>query len=145
MPIVYQAWILRTKLRACPEDRFVFGDNVRRVGMGGQAAAMRGEPNAIGVATKWAPSNAPSAFFRDADPGAWRWLDADLEHVRQALREGRVVHVPRDGLGTGLSRLPTMAPGLYRHLWSAFDAWSPSGCPWEAPMTGSAEAAILRP
>lgn len=130
MPIVYDQWILRAQLRQARGDRFVFGDNVRRTGYGGQAAAMRGEPNAIGVATKWAPSNAASAFFGDEDAGAWRWVEADLARIRAALDEGRVVHVPRDGLGTGLSRLPTLAPRIYRHLWETFDSWSSEACPW---------------
>lgn len=130
MPIIYEDWIVRSQLRKAPSERFVFGDNVQRVGMGGQAAAMRGEPNAIGIATKWAPSNRPSAFFRDAQDAAWRHLDQDLALVAEALGEGRLVHVPRDGLGTGLSRLPTVAPALYRHLREAFDRWSHGCCPW---------------
>ena len=46
---------------------FVFGDNMERCGFGGQAAAMRGEPNAVGVPTKWAPGSAPADFFCDDD------------------------------------------------------------------------------
>ncbi len=41
-------------------------DSVQRHGLAGQAKEMRGEPNAIGVATKWAPSTNPKAFFDDS-------------------------------------------------------------------------------
>lgn len=55
MPVKYLAWITRDMLRKEPEARFVFGDNAYRKGFGGQAKEMRGEPNALGVATKWYP------------------------------------------------------------------------------------------
>jgi hypothetical protein len=41
-------------------------DSVQRHGLAGQAKEMRGEPNAIGVATKRAPSTNPKAFFDDS-------------------------------------------------------------------------------
>ena len=42
-------------LRSMPEKIFVFGDNLLQRGTKGQAA-IRGEPNAVGVPTKRAPS-----------------------------------------------------------------------------------------
>jgi len=53
--VIYLPWIERSMLQADPEARFVFGDNAERWGLGGQAKEMRGEPNAIGVATLWSP------------------------------------------------------------------------------------------
>ena len=132
MPLIYLRWITREMVRALPEQRFVFGDNLQRVGMGGQAAAMRGEPNAIGIVTKRAPGMAPGDFFSDGCASDRHAMFADLGQVREALKEGRVVKVPRDGLGTGLSELPKRAPVLYGALWTIFDHWSPEGCPWPA-------------
>lgn len=114
--IVYVKWITREMVRAEPEARFVFGDNVQRVGYGGQAAAMRGEPNAIGVATKWEPGSSDPDFFTDDDLKAFGVVQDDLNKIEAALAEGRTVYIPADGLGTGLSELPTRAPDLLRHI-----------------------------
>jgi hypothetical protein len=111
MPIEFQQWITRQDLRANTDKIYVFGDNVQRSGLGGQAKEMRGEPNAIGVVTKWAPSMAARAFFDDT--AACKMLvERDLLRVQQALDHGRTVVVPADGIGTGLSRLPQLAPNL---------------------------------
>lgn len=117
MPIIYQKFILRTDLQANPEDLYVFGDNVLRVGMGGQAAYMRGERNAIGVATKWSPSNGEHAFFRDDQFPKIReiWLE-DTERLIQHLLEGGKVIWPEDGIGTGLSAVPTHAPKVWEWM-----------------------------
>lgn len=115
MPIVRVDWIVRQDLRERPEWFFVFGDNVQRRGLGGQAKEMRGEPNAIGVATKWSPSMSPSAFFDDTRECKWI-VEADLAKVKLKLDAGKVVIVPTDGIGTGLSRLPQVAPNLNRYI-----------------------------
>jgi hypothetical protein len=59
--------ITRAYVRANPNKLFLFGDNLERKGFGGQAAAMRGEPNAIGVPTKKKPSHFPDAYFTDSE------------------------------------------------------------------------------
>jgi len=111
MPIEFQQWITRQDLRDNTDKIYVFGDNVQRSGLGGQAKEMRGEPNAIGVVTKWAPSMAARAFFDDT--AACKMLvERDLLLVQQVLDRGRTVVVPTDGIGTGLSRLPKYAPNL---------------------------------
>ena len=55
--------ISRAYVRANRDKLFLFGDNLERRGFGGQAAAMRGEPNAVGIPTKKKPSYAGDAFF----------------------------------------------------------------------------------
>lgn len=114
--LLFRKWITREMVQIEAEARFVFGDNVLRRGYGGQAGAMRGEPNAIGVATKWAPGGSGPDFFEDDDPDALAVINADLDRVVTALAEGCTVYVPEDGLGTGLSELPTRAPNLHRHI-----------------------------
>ncbi|KKL05458.1 hypothetical protein LCGC14_2605850, partial [marine sediment metagenome] len=54
--IEYRDHITRQMLRDEPDTLFVFGDNMQRRGLGGQAFAMRGEPNAVGIPTKIFPS-----------------------------------------------------------------------------------------
>ncbi len=115
MPIKRMDWITRQDLRGNPEAVFVFGDNVERRGYGGQAAAMRGEPNAIGVATKWKPSMSAAAFFDDSIECQVAVMQ-DLKKVQDALDAGKTVYVPKDGIGTGLSRLFATAPNLDRFI-----------------------------
>lgn len=114
--LVFVKRITRAMLRAEPEARFVFGDNVARRGMGGQAKEMRGEPNAIGVATKWAPSMDERAFFSDIDTTHSSRVAADFAEIEIALADGRTVYFPADGIGTGLSELPTRAPKLHKYI-----------------------------
>jgi hypothetical protein len=59
--------IYREDLRNNPDFMFLFGDNLQRTGLGGQAKEMRGEFNAIGIATKKSPSLSDDAFFTDEE------------------------------------------------------------------------------
>ena len=70
MPIKYQKWIERSDLQNNPEDVYIFGDNYARQGLCGQAKAMRGEPNALGIATKRTPDHnaARLRFVGKAEP-----------------------------------------------------------------------------
>jgi len=127
MPVKYLAWVTRDMLRAEPDALFVFGDNCERVGMGGQAGAMRGEPNAIGIATLYAPGD----YYRDGERLALATVVEDLNRVSLALAQGYVVYAPADGLGTGLARLPENAPALHRLIVAFFRAASGEPCPWK--------------
>lgn len=117
MPLLYQKFIKREHLRANPQVLFVFGDNAQRRGKIGQAAEMHGEPNAIGVATKWEPASRPGSYFSDADFAAVTTiLREDLQPVYDALKVGRIVVWPMDGIGTGYSQLPRRAPKIWALL-----------------------------
>ena len=65
MPILFRHMIYRKQLKDNPNILYVFGDNMVRQGYGGQAREMRGEPNAVGIPTKWRPDNTDGAFFYD--------------------------------------------------------------------------------
>lgn len=100
-----------------PEDRFAFGDNALRQGTGGQAAACRGMPNAVGIITKHAPSRAVQAYLRDAD--FMRIESANLPAwfaLMNHLREGGRIWLPRDGIGTGLAELDRRAPRIFASI-----------------------------
>lgn len=117
MPIEYQKLILRSHVRANRDKLYVFGDNVRRTGYGGQAGAMRGEPNTVGVATKWFPSLDTSAYFSDEKfTECVQIIYKDVEPIIDALREDNIVVWPKDGIGTGLSDLPNCAPKIWKEL-----------------------------
>lgn len=114
--------ITRTLVQADRDTVFVFGDNMLGRGLGGQAAAMRGEPNTIGVPTKWAPERRPAAYFSDDDRlnrDVWHAIQHAFVEMRAALADGRNVVIPSDGLGTGLAELPTRAPKLYAMIEAA--------------------------
>lgn len=99
--IIRQHRIYRRDLQNNPNAIFVFGDNARRVGLGGQAREMRGEPNAHGIATLHAPG-------QPYQPGeietALRIIDADIRALLD--RQPSVIIWPSDGVGTGLARMP---------------------------------------
>ena len=117
--VIRERFISRSMVKAMPETLFVFGDNIARRGMGGQAGAMRGEPNTIGVPTKWKPERTPDAYFSDADGALAQVRDPIIQAFQQieaALAAGRNVVIPADGLGTGLAQLPTRAPGIHRAI-----------------------------
>lgn len=105
-------------LRSYPDHLFCFGDNTRRQGKGGQAA-IRDEPNAIGVATKFAPNNGQAAFFRDNDT-SFAVLLHDIRIVTMLASAWPVVLPVTDdntlNIGTGLSAMPSKCPALFDAL-----------------------------
>ena len=114
MPIKLQKWITRRDLRANPHTLYVFGDNLLRKGYGGQAAAMRGEPNAVGIPTK----ASPSVYASDAMALGFlgRWFE-EFENLEYFLKVGGGTVVwPEDGIGTGLADMKTHAPVLWETL-----------------------------
>jgi len=109
-----RANITRDMVRAEPDTLFVFGDNDRRTGLGGQAAAMRGEPNSVGVRTKAAPHMGENAFWSDATFEANK-AKIDEDFAKIEAHKGKVV-IPADGLGTGRAELATRAPKTLAYL-----------------------------
>jgi hypothetical protein len=100
-------------VKANPNKIYVFGDNVQRVGTGGQAQ-IRNNPNAMGIATKLAPSMADSAFMSDRDLATNKAIiDSDIAKIKAT---GKTVVFPKDGLGTGLAKLQEKAPQTYEYL-----------------------------
>lgn len=94
-------------MREEPNTLFVFGDNLERVGFGGQAKEMRGEPNAIGLPTK----RSPSKFMCDMDVYRVKRITRDdINTLKWHLEGGGLVVWPKDGIGTGLANLHWHAP-----------------------------------
>ncbi len=122
MPIRREHRITREMVQAEPGALFVFGDNLARAGYGGQAAAMRGEPNAIGIPTKRAPTMAPEAFFTDDDlPAFLMAATPAFKSLAQHLARDRIVVMPADGIGTGLADLQRRAPRIWASLQKALE------------------------
>lgn len=120
MPLITRYGIIRREdLRAEPEAIFLFGDNEARAGFGGQAGAMRGEPNALGIRTKRRPGTEPDDYWTNGDDATARqtaMVDEDLAVAEKHLVAGRAVYLPESGLGTGLAELPRRAPRTFAHL-----------------------------
>jgi len=117
--VLRQKFITREEVRSRRSAIFVFGDNMERKGFGGQAKAMRGEPNTVGIPTKWAPHTRPSAYFSDdclVDRSVREAIDGAFSKLRLLLRDGMDIVIPSDGVGTGLADLPRRAPKLHAYI-----------------------------
>lgn len=117
MPVAIAHWYTRADFNAYPDKLFVFGDNFARRGHGGQAREARGEANAVGIATKKAPTYREQDFLTDAEYtlNVTAILE-DFQPVFLALREGRTVVCPAAGIGTGIAQIETRAPETLRFI-----------------------------
>jgi hypothetical protein len=113
VPLIRQKMIYRADLRANRHVLYVFGDNAARTGYGGQAAEMRGEPNATGIRTKWKPTMFKDALFKDIQkPIIIPMWEEDFDPIRKKMAEGGIVVMPMDGVGSGFAQLAQNAPEL---------------------------------
>ena len=116
--IVKMRWISREFVRANRDRIFLFGDNLAGKGFGGQAAAMRGEPNCVGIPTKKFPSSRDGAFFTDLE---FEQNKAAIDHAIEDLfhrisKAEQTIVIPADGLGTGRAQLESRAPQTFAYL-----------------------------
>lgn len=122
MPVIFQHHIKRSDLvRNHDPDHplanvlYVFGDNMARVGLGGQAKEMRHEPNAVGVATKYSPEECfgeePAQVVAQK-----RVIDRDMKPLFAHVKEGGVVIWPSRGIGTERANMEMMAPSTWDYL-----------------------------
>jgi hypothetical protein len=121
MSILYMRFIARVDLKANPHVLFIWGDNLERTGMGGQAAEMRGEPNGVSIMTKKAPRRDDAAYFTDADREDFRkYLSSPYRLLEKHLKAGGLVVCPAAGVGTDRAALPEKAPACFKMLRKAF-------------------------
>lgn len=113
-------FITRDCVRANPDKIFLFGDNLELRGFSGQAGAMRGEPNAVGIPTKKSPSYSPDAFFTDGEFERNKSaIDLAFAKLAEAVTDStRSIVIPSGGLGTGRAQLKERAPRTFAHLQS---------------------------
>ena len=111
--VYYQKFITRQDLRNNPDKQYLFGDNLKKYGMGGQARHMRGEPNAFGIPTKKAPMEFLDSYFTDVE------LDLNKKAIDEAFAKldfSKDIIIPEAGLGTGLAELDKRAPLTFMYL-----------------------------
>ena len=100
--VSFQARITRNDLKSNPSVIYVFGDNEARWGKAGQAAEMRGEPNAFGIPTK----KSPYESYKDVDfDRNSKVIAKAFDELNKLVQDGKQVVFPADGLGTGLAKL----------------------------------------
>lgn len=117
MPLIYQDHIVRADLHANRDWLYIFGDNEQRKGLGGQAAEMRGEPNAHGIRTKRAPSTESWAYWTDSDfARAVAMLREDFDKPYRYLSAGKVVVFPSAKIGTERAKLEERAPKIFSFI-----------------------------
>lgn len=117
MPLKFAPWYTREDLRMHPHSLFVFGDNLLSRGYKGQAAACRGEPNAVGIPTKRYPSNHEGSFLCDDDlPDLLPVYEEKFLYLGEHIKKGEEVIWPADGIGTGLAQLKQKAPAISKLL-----------------------------
>jgi hypothetical protein len=110
-----QKWISRVDLQNNFDVCYIFGDNLAKKGMGGQAKEMRGEENAFGIPTKVRPDYNAGAFMDDS-PEYHTVVKTGFDLVEGLLMHGYEVVFPLDGIGTDRAKLSIYAPKLLRYI-----------------------------
>lgn len=115
--IRYSGWYSPATCQIFPSHIFVFGDNLRRFGKGGQAI-IRDEPNAFGIATKRLPATTEDSFFWEGSALDLNAVLNDIGDLWSILRDGLDVIIPvtkNDEVSLGLERakLRETAPSIY--------------------------------
>ena len=111
--VIKQKFITRQDLKDNRDRTYLFGDNLMEVGMGGQAAEMRYELNAIGIPTKKFPSTYKNAYFSDND---FEQLKPILDKIFDKIKQHNIIVIPEDGIGTGLAKLDKKAPKIFEYI-----------------------------
>jgi len=116
MPLKFVEHYTRKEIQDHPDWLYVFGDNFESKGLGGQAGQARGEPNAVGIATKRRPSRDEDAYLTDADYIEWQLHVASAyECIEVHLRNGGVVVWPAQ-IGMGRANLQARAPKILNEI-----------------------------
>lgn len=121
MPIEYAKRYTRSEIVANRHKLYVFGDNVSTLGRGGQARECRGEPNTVGIPTKWHPMMDDASFFDDSALEKVRpRIQLEFRVLANHLKSGGIVVIAADGVGTGLAQLPQRAPAVHAYIERCF-------------------------
>ena len=115
--------ITRDKVKENPDVLYLFGDNLLRKGLGGQAKEMRGEPNTLGIVSKKYPSNSSSSFYTDEDFYSWlEVFSSDIKNLAESVNSGKYRAIVIPQIGVGLADLPNKAPRIWKYLKTTLDS-----------------------
>lgn len=97
---------------------FVFGDNLERTGMGGQAI-IREQSNSVGFATKKRPSRSGEEFFTDEEfEENCKIIEEEIVKINKYAeeKEYKAIAFPLAGLGVGLSNMQQKCPKTFCYM-----------------------------
>lgn len=97
---------------------FIYGDNLERVGMGGQAI-IREQKNSLGFVTKKAPGAGKDDYFTDEEFAEnCKIIEEEIVKIKKYADEYdyKAIAFPFMGLGTGLSEMPLRCPQTFFYL-----------------------------
>lgn len=129
--ILYSGWLSQSLCEMHHDKLFVFGDNTRRFGMGGQAI-IRTCDNAFGIPTKRKPAMTPGSFFTEGNEEDEDAVLTAIQWLWRYLREGKTIVIPvlsngKPSLGLERAELLERAPSLYalicQHVEEMVDAY----------------------
>lgn len=108
--VIYKVYWTTRDVENHPDWLYVYGDNDIKKGKGGQAI-IRDLENTHGIPTKRFPSMSDNSYYSDLDyERQCRCISAAFDTLITRARDYACVVFSGDGLGTGLSELPTRAP-----------------------------------
>lgn len=112
--ITQEEWYSVEMANANKNTLYVFGDNSIYKGQAGQAT-IRYCSNSIGIPTKKFPAVHEDAYFCDDEEDRKEMSEA-IERLFQEAQNYEILVFPKDGLGTGLSKMPEKSPILFQEL-----------------------------
>lgn len=124
MITLYYGWLTTELVDANIDKIFVFGDNCKRYGTGGQAV-IRSCDNSLGLVTKRKPTMQDDAFFEDGNKQDKYMMQRDFRKIRSYLEIGDHVVIPINhrmeiNLGTERAKLKEKAPELHYYMLQEF-------------------------
>lgn len=113
---VQEEWFSIRQCDSNPHKLYVFGDNMKGLGTGGQAC-IRYCQNTFGIPTKRSPTRDADAYFSDKEDER-QMVETKIFHLKGILdQQGyRVVVFPEAGLGTGLAEMDKRSPELFHTM-----------------------------
>lgn len=114
--IIYEGFWTVESVEEDKSSLYIFGDNNIGKGCGGQAI-IRNLPNSLGIPTKKLPNMSPEAFYSDNDfNNNKEHIDSAIDLIKKESSNYEAVVFPKDGFGTGLARLPEVAPKTFEYV-----------------------------
>ena len=114
MVIIQRKWFSLKEVADNPKNLYIFGDNYQRIGSGGQAI-IRPAKNTAGIITKINPGRSLNTdYFKDEFIVTnTSLIEKDIKKILELSKYYENIILPYDGFGSGLSKLPELAPKTY--------------------------------
>jgi len=114
--IIFEGFWTVEAVDADSKKLYIFGDNNIGEGCGGQAI-IRNLDNSLGIPTKKLPTMKNDAFYSDEEFTDNKiHIDNSIKLIKQNASKYVAVVFPKDGFGTGLAKLPEVAPKTFAYV-----------------------------